>query len=116
MTVTEFVRKVEGYYGPYPGERRGVVALYLQQRGYRPKFLDRLWRALIYQVEATYRYVPDVACLDKLADKLAEEPPEAAPAGTLQIEDGAEDRKEDVAQCFATMRQKLGMKPWRGGK
>ena len=113
MTITDMIRRIQALYGSYNQTQADTMRTYLVKQGYSERYLDKLWAELTRTTDTAYSYKPTVACLEKIAARLADDPPAGAPPGTLQIEDGTEDRKDEVAECFARLREKLGLRPWR---
>lgn len=116
MSISDFMRRVQAIYGSYNAVQADTVRTWLDRQRFSARRLDRLWAELTQTTDTHYNYRPSVACLNKIASRIAEEAPAEAPRGTLQIEDDAEDRHAAVAACFGQLRQKLNLRPWRSAE
>ena len=67
MTIAEFIKRIEAYYGEYPRPAiKAHVAAFLKSRGYSDEMLDELYRLVIMSISTRYRTVPDVADIEEI--------------------------------------------------
>lgn len=65
MTIPEFIKAVEGYYGKYKPGTKSVVTQYLQEESIHPDRLREIWRHLVKTVSGQYAFTPDVAAIEQ---------------------------------------------------
>lgn len=73
MTIPEFIKAIEGYYGKYKPTTKSVVAQYLQEEGLHPERLRAIWRHLVKTVSGQYGFVPDVAVIEQAKKETGKE-------------------------------------------
>jgi hypothetical protein len=107
MTVADFIKATEGYYGKY--ERpvmRATVEGYLGQ--YRPGDLDELWQATLLQFSGRYRTQPDVAALEEV---WKHREPRTVPV-THRLE-GPTISDDERAECLSMLDRLANRLGWR---
>lgn len=65
MTIPEFIKAVEGYYGKYKPGTKSVVVQYLREEQLHPDRLREIWRHLVKTVSGQYAFTPDVATIEQ---------------------------------------------------
>lgn len=73
MTIPEFIKAIEGYYGKYKPATKSVVIQYLQEESVYPERLRAIWRHLVKTVSGQYGFVPDVATIEQAKKDAAKE-------------------------------------------
>ncbi len=73
MTIPEFLKNVEGYYGKYKPVTKSVVEQYLQEENIHPDRLREIWRHLVKTVSGQYAFTPDVAAIEQAKRETAKE-------------------------------------------
>lgn len=63
MTVKEFVKRVQDYYGMYPAGQKQAIAEYLETK--KPKYLDFLYGELIKTFSSKWKATPDIAIFEE---------------------------------------------------
>ena len=73
MSITEFIAKIEDYYGPYKVGVRGVVAGWLQTHHLHSADLQALLKETFLQISGQYNRPPDVGQLKPLLNDVLNE-------------------------------------------
>ena len=73
MTIPEFVKAMESYYGKYKAGTKSVVVQYLREEDVHPERLRAIWRHLVKTVSGQYAFVPDVATIEQAKRDTAKE-------------------------------------------
>lgn len=117
MTIKQWGDAVLRYFGSYTVKRSvGIeVQRYLEMRNFPSDYLQQLYDHLSSTLGARFG-PPDLAEIKKACDFLGKPVrPQRPVPGQQLLEDGVENRKEDVAAEFAKLRSKLHMGQWKDG-
>ena len=100
MTVTEFIKQAQAYYGDYrPGALAHVQGYLQRYKGYQ---LDALWRQVLVDYSGRWNYPPDIAILEEAARILDKNSPGYSEkawlpdAGQKQLPEPLDDTDRDV--------------------
>lgn len=111
MTVADFLKQLEGYYGPFQRvEQRKHVAAYLDNE-WSDEELPDLFKWCLETIAARYNYVPDIAAFEEIRPKLRERlylTANTVPPARQITEDGEGFiDKEEGAKLFEQLHRKL---------
>jgi hypothetical protein len=109
MTVAEFIKWVQGYYGKYPIGQQEDIKQYVQELS--PQYLDALRHVIVRRFSSQFGKPPDIAIFEQCKDEALEN---IEQPGYLQI-DGDDDRAspDDIKKFNESIKQLIEAKSFK---
>lgn len=110
MELKQFFQEVKNYWGPYENQGTAKRTWEYVSKKIPKRALPQLLSRLMQDVSTQYKHVPDIHDIHIAYLNLVNECALLPPGGNSkkQIEYNMENHREEVLECFAQLRDKLG--------